>query len=46
MKQSPLLTRLRTTSRRDLLTIGLPALLLIGGAFWLAAQFVQPAPPH
>ena len=46
MNRAQLLTRLRTTSRRDLLTVGLPALCLIGAAFWLAAQFVQPAPPH
>ena len=26
--------------------IGVPALLLLIAGFWLAAQFVQPAPPH
>lgn len=45
MNRAQLLSRLRTTSRRDLLTVGLPALLIVLGAFWLAAQFVQPAPP-
>lgn len=46
MSNARLLNRLRSASRRDLLTVGLPALVLIIGAFWLAAQFVQPAPPH
>ena len=32
-------------SLRDLLTIGLPALALLAGGFWLAAQFIKPAPP-
>ena len=39
------LKRLREVSLRDLLTVGLPALLLLIGGFWLAAQFIQPAPP-
>src|SRR5262245_5350593 len=29
----------------DLLLIGLPVLLVIGGALWLARHFVDPAPP-
>ncbi len=33
-------------SLTDLLLIGLPALLLLGGGFWLASRFIQPAPPH
>ncbi len=33
-------------SLRDLLVVALPALLLLGGGFWLAAQFIRPAPPH
>lgn len=37
--------RLRAMSLRDALAIGLPALLLVIGAFWLAAQFIRPAPP-
>lgn len=37
--------RLRHLSLRDALTIGLPALLLVIGAFWLTAQFIRPAPP-
>lgn len=32
-------------SLRDALTIGLPSLLLVVGAFWLTAQFIRPAPP-
>lgn len=30
---------------RELLLVGGPALLLVAGAFWLAYQFVEPAPP-
>jgi TRAP-type uncharacterized transport system substrate-binding protein len=37
--------KLKLLSWRDLLTIALPSLLLLIGAFWLAAQFVKPAPP-
>jgi TRAP transporter TAXI family solute receptor len=37
--------RLREISPRDLLIVGLPALLLLFGGFWLAAQFIKPAPP-
>ena len=37
--------RLREYSLRDLLTVGLPALTLLVGGFWLAAQFIKPAPP-
>lgn len=32
-------------SRKELLTIGLPALVLVVGLFWVASLFVQPAPP-
>ena len=32
-------------SWRDLLAIALPSVLLLGAAFWLAAQFIKPAPP-
>ncbi|HMM55136.1 MAG TPA: TAXI family TRAP transporter solute-binding subunit, partial [Candidatus Desulfobacillus sp.] len=39
------LRRLREYSPRDLLMVGLPALLLLAGGFWLAAQFIRPAPP-
>ncbi|HEY6895803.1 MAG TPA: TAXI family TRAP transporter solute-binding subunit [Rhodocyclaceae bacterium] len=39
------LERLRRASWRDLLLIGLPALLLLIGGFWVTAQFVKPAPP-
>lgn len=39
------LKRLKEISLRDLLTVGLPALLLLIGGFWLAAQFIKPAPP-
>lgn len=30
---------------REIAIVGLPALLLVIAAFWLTAQFVQPAPP-
>ncbi len=40
------LKRLKEISLRDLLTVGLPALALLAGGFWLAAQFIQPAPPN
>lgn len=39
------LKRLRELSLRDLLVVGLPALALLVGGFWLAAQFIKPAPP-
>jgi len=39
------LKSLKEYSLRDLLTVGLPALLLLAGGFWLAAQFIKPAPP-
>jgi TRAP transporter TAXI family solute receptor len=32
-------------SRKEILVVGLPALGLIIGLFWIASQFVQPAPP-
>ena len=38
--------RLRISSWHDLLLVGLPALLLLAGGFWLAAQYVRPAPPR
>jgi TRAP-type uncharacterized transport system substrate-binding protein len=38
--------RLRDLALRDLLMIGIPAIALIAGGFWLAAQFIRPAPPH
>lgn len=37
--------RIRSLSLRDLLAVVLPALLLLGAAFWFAARFIQPAPP-
>lgn len=37
--------RLRDLALRDLLAVGIPALALIVGGFWLAAQFIRPAPP-
>ena len=37
--------RLRDLALRDLLTVGIPALALIVAGFWLAAQFIRPAPP-
>ena len=32
-------------STRDLVAVGVPLLLLVIGGFWLAAQFIRPAPP-
>ncbi|MSQ54176.1 MAG: TAXI family TRAP transporter solute-binding subunit [Betaproteobacteria bacterium] len=37
--------RIRRLSLREVLTIGLPALVLAGAAFWLASAFIKPAPP-
>jgi TRAP-type uncharacterized transport system substrate-binding protein len=37
--------RIRSLSPRDLLAVGLPALLLLALAFWFASRFIQPAPP-
>ncbi|MBX3646442.1 MAG: TAXI family TRAP transporter solute-binding subunit [Rhodocyclaceae bacterium] len=39
------LQRLRAVSPRDLMVVGLPALALLIAGFWLAAQFIKPAPP-
>jgi TRAP transporter TAXI family solute receptor len=36
----------RELQRRDLLLIGLPTLLLLAGGLWLAAKFIEPAPPR
>lgn len=38
--------RFRDISRRELLIVVLPAVLCVVAAFWLAAQFVKPAPPR
>lgn len=32
-------------STRDLIAVGVPLLLLVIAGFWLAAQFIRPAPP-
>ena len=37
--------KLKLLSWRDIVFVALPSLLLAIGAFWLAAQFIQPAPP-
>ncbi|MDP3514829.1 MAG: TAXI family TRAP transporter solute-binding subunit [Sulfuritalea sp.] len=37
--------RLKHLSWRDIVFVALPSLLLAVGAFWLAAQFIKPAPP-
>ena len=37
--------KLKLLSWRDIVFVALPSLLLIVGAFWLAAQFIKPAPP-
>ncbi len=36
---------LSDTSRRESALIGIPVLLVVAAAFWLAYQFVKPAPP-
>lgn len=46
MKRERFLSRLRSTSRRDIAIIGLSALLLVAAGFWGAAQFISPAPPR
>jgi TRAP-type uncharacterized transport system substrate-binding protein len=38
--------RLRDLALRDLLAIAIPAVALIAGGFWLAAQFIKPEPPR
>jgi TRAP-type uncharacterized transport system substrate-binding protein len=38
--------RLREISLRDLLFVALPSLLLLLAGFWVAAQFIRPAPPR
>lgn len=40
------LRRPRSVSSRDLLYVVLPSLLLLAAGFWLAAQFIRPAPPR
>jgi len=37
--------RLRRASWRDMVFVGLPALLLVVAAFWATSHFIQPAPP-
>jgi TRAP-type uncharacterized transport system substrate-binding protein len=37
--------RLSELSLRDVLAIGIPSLLALIAGFWIAAQFVRPAPP-
>ena len=37
--------KLKLLSWRDIVFVALPLLLLVAGAFWLAAQFIKPAPP-
>lgn len=37
--------KLRELSLHDLLTVGVPLLLLVAAGFWLTAQFIRPAPP-
>ena len=37
--------KLKLVSWRDIIFIALPSLLLAAAAFWLAAQFIKPAPP-
>ena len=37
--------KLKLISWRDIVFVALPSLLLAIGAFWLAAQYIKPAPP-
>ena len=37
--------RFRDISRRELLIVVVPAVLFVIAAFWVAAQFIKPAPP-
>lgn len=37
--------KLRHASRRDLLLIVVPAVLVVVAAFWFSARFIKPAPP-
>jgi TRAP-type uncharacterized transport system substrate-binding protein len=37
--------KLKLFSWRDMVLVALPSVLLAVGAFWLAAQFIKPAPP-
>jgi hypothetical protein len=37
--------KLKLLSWRDIVFVALPSLLVAIGAFWLAAQFIKPAPP-
>jgi TRAP transporter TAXI family solute receptor len=37
--------RLRSASRKDLVLVALPLLLLVIAAFWVASHFIRPAPP-
>jgi TRAP-type uncharacterized transport system substrate-binding protein len=37
--------RFRDLNLRDMIAVAVPAVALIAGGFWLAAQFIRPAPP-
>ncbi len=41
-----MVVKLNQLSLRDLFAVILPAVLIAGLAFWGAAQFIKPAPPH
>ncbi|MDP2752073.1 MAG: TAXI family TRAP transporter solute-binding subunit [Rhodocyclaceae bacterium] len=45
MTKKRITKRLSELSTRDLLAVGLPLVLLLIAGFWLAARFIQPAPP-
>lgn len=38
--------KIKISSWRDLFQVGLPMLALLVAGFWLAAQFIEPAPPR
>lgn len=38
--------RFRDLNLRDMLAVAIPAVALIAGGFWLAAQFIRPEPPN
>lgn len=46
MTKKRITKRLSEISTRDILAVGLPLLLLLVAGFWLAARFIQPAPPN
>ncbi len=46
MNRHQFFNRIHSRSRRDIAMVLVIALVLIVGSFWVAAQFIQPAPPR